>query len=75
MADLTPEPIADATARGDGTLHFACSNGRENGPYDLDGFALDRGGERISPLGIRVEGQMIVATFADPIQPDDQVAA
>lgn len=75
MADLTPEPIAEAVDRGDRTIRFACSNGRENGPYDLDGFAIRRDDETIPPLGLRVDGQVIIATFADPIQPGDEVAA
>ena len=75
MADLSPEPIAEAIARGDRTLHFACANGRENGPYDLDGFAVLREGARlITPMGIRVDGQSIVATFAAPLESGDEVA-
>jgi hypothetical protein len=75
MADLSPEPIAEAIERGDRTLHFACANGRENGPYDLDGFAIMREGARlIPPMGLRVDGQSIVATFASPLQAGDEVA-
>ena len=75
MPELSPEPIADAIARGDSALRFACSGGRENGPYDLDGFAIERGDERISPIRIAVDGQTIIATFADPLQPGDEVAS
>lgn len=73
--DLMPEAIATAIQRGDSTLHFACLGGRENGPYDLDGFAIQRGPDRISPIRIAVDGQTIIATFADPLQAGDEVAA
>lgn len=73
--DLTPESIAEAIERGDSTLIFACANGRQNGPYDLDGFAIERGGQRISPIRIAVDGLTIIATFADPLQPGDEVPA
>lgn len=74
MPDLVPETIALARGRGDATLHFACHNGRENGPYDLDGFSIMRGGARVAPVRISVEGQEIVATFAAPLQAGDTLA-
>lgn len=73
MADLNPESIELARGRGDSTLRFACNNGRENGPYDLDDFSIMRGAQRIPPVSIRVEGQMIVATFAAPLEAGDQL--
>jgi hypothetical protein len=73
MADLNPEPIETAIARGDSTLRFGCENGRENGPYDLDAFSIMRGAQRIPPVAIRVDGQLIVATFAAPLEDGDQL--
>lgn len=71
MNDLVPETITIARGRGDRTLRFACHNGRETGPYDLDAFAIMRAGERVAPLGLNVEGQTIVARFADPLELND----
>lgn len=71
--DLIPESMATARGRGDSTIRFACNNGRENGPYDLDDFSIMRAGERIPPIRIAVEGKTIVATFAAPLEVGDVV--
>lgn len=74
-SDLTPEPINDAIVRNNRTLRFEASNGRENGPYDLDGFAIKRGDQTVSPVNLHVDGTTMIAFYADPIQPGDEFPA
>lgn len=75
MNDLAPESISQARGRGDSTLIFKCRNGRENGPYDHDAFAIRRAGRKVRPVSLRVDGQSIIATFADPLEYGDTIAA
>jgi len=74
MTDLIPETMAIARGRGDSTLRFACQNGRENGPYDLDDFSIMRRGDRIPPMRIAVDGKTIIATFPGPLEFGDTLA-
>ena len=78
VPDLVPETIALARGRGDSTLIFRCNNGRENGPYDPNGFAVLRGKRRVRPIRLNVDltgsQPVIVATFAEPLQAGDAVA-
>lgn len=70
---LTPEPIADAIERGDGTIRFAADAGEENGPYDAARYRLIRGDDEIPGQTMRVEGQSIWVGFGQPIVEGDQV--
>lgn len=70
---LEQEPLADAIARGNGTLNFTATNGEENGPYRWDRFALVRGEERIVAVSMEVLGITITVRFPEPIQAGDVV--
>ncbi len=71
--NLIPEPIDDAIARGDSTVHYAAINGRENGPYDMWGFQVMRDGVSFPASSIRVDGTTMIAMFPIVLQAGDSI--
>lgn len=71
---LHQEPLADAIARGDGTVQFEADAGEENGPYDPAAFRLIRGDDEIPGQTMRVDGKAIWVGFGQPIAEGDAIA-